>query len=63
MIAPFNTDEKPYLILETQLIRSLHITALIEPLLPLPTLLIIGAGHIAVSLVQVGKIAGFQVNY
>ncbi|MEH2054367.1 XdhC family protein [Nostoc sp.] len=61
MITPFNTDEKPYLILETQVIPSLHATALIEPLLPPPTLLIIGAGHIAVSLAQVAKIVGFQV--
>ncbi|MBD2411969.1 xanthine dehydrogenase [Nostoc calcicola FACHB-389] len=61
MIVPFHTDEKPYLLQQTEVIASLHRTALIEPLLPQPTLLIIGAGHIAVSLVQIAKIAGFQV--
>ncbi|MFN6537950.1 MAG: XdhC family protein [Nostoc sp. EkiNYC01] len=61
MIVPFHTDEKPYLLQQTEVIASLHSTALIEPLLPPPTLLIIGAGHIAISLVQIAKIAGFQV--
>ncbi|QMS88394.1 XdhC family protein [Nostoc edaphicum CCNP1411] len=61
IITPFNTHEKPYLLLKTEIIASLHTTALIEPLLAPPTLLIIGAGHIAVSLTQVAKIAGFQV--
>jgi xanthine dehydrogenase accessory factor len=40
---------------------SLHPTALVEPLLPLPTLLIIGAGHIAVPLAKIAKQAGFRV--
>lgn len=61
IITPFNTDEKPYLLVQTEVIPSLHTTALIEPLLPPPTLLIIGAGHIAVSLTQIAKIVGFQV--
>ncbi len=61
IITPFNTDEKPYLLQEIEVIASLHSTALIETLLPPPTLLIIGAGHIGVSLAQVAKIAGFQV--
>ncbi|WP_412978934.1 XdhC family protein [Nostoc sp. UIC 10607] len=61
IITPFNIDEKPYLLLEIEVIASLHTTALIEPLLPPPTLLIIGAGHIAVFLAQVAHIAGFQV--
>ncbi len=61
IITPFNTDEKPYLLQQTEVIASLHSTALIETLLPPPTLLIIGAGHIGVSLAQVAKIAGFQV--
>ncbi|MBX9255524.1 XdhC family protein [Desmonostoc muscorum CCALA 125] len=61
IITPFHTDEKPYLLQQTEVIASLHSTALIEPLLPPPTLLIIGAGHIAISLVQIAKIAGFQV--
>ncbi|MFN6473324.1 MAG: XdhC family protein [Nostoc sp. SerVER01] len=61
IITPFHTDEKPYLLPETEVIASLHSTALIETLLPPATLLIIGAGHIAISLVQIGKIAGFQI--
>ncbi len=61
IITPFNTDEKPYLLIETEVIASLHTTALIEHLLAPPTLLIIGAGHIALFLTQVAKIAGFQV--
>ncbi len=61
IVTPFNTDEKPYLLVGTHLITSLQTTGLIEPLLPPPTLLIIGAGHIAVSLAQIAKIAGFQV--
>ncbi|WP_428850508.1 XdhC family protein [Nostoc sp. ChiQUE02] len=61
IITPFNTDEKPYLLVETEVIASLQTIALIEPLLAPPTLLIIGAGHIAVPLAQVAKIAGFQV--
>ncbi|WP_445633185.1 Xanthine dehydrogenase [Nostoc sp. DSM 114161] len=61
IITPFNTDEKTYLIEETEVIASLQGTALIEPLLPPPKLLIIGGGHIAISLVQISKIAGFQV--
>jgi xanthine dehydrogenase accessory factor len=61
IVTPFNTDEKPYLLVETRLIASLQTTGLVEPLLPPPTLLIIGAGHIAVSLAQIAKIAGFQV--
>ncbi|NDJ23207.1 xanthine dehydrogenase [Nostoc sp. B(2019)] len=61
IVTPFNTDEKPYVLLEPCLIASLQTTGLIEPLLPPPTLLIIGAGHIAVSLAQIAKIAGFQV--
>jgi len=40
---------------------SLHPITLVEPLLPLPTLLIIGAGHIAVPLAKIAKQAGFRV--
>ncbi|MFN6513464.1 MAG: XdhC family protein [Nostoc sp. CreGUA01] len=61
IITPFNTDEKPYLLQQTKVIASLDSTAFIETLLPQPTLLIIGAGHIGVSLAQVAKLAGFQV--
>ena len=62
IITPFNIDKKPYL--ETAHIPNcptLENNAFIEPLLSPPTLLIIGAGHIAVPLAQIAKIAGFQV--
>lgn len=61
IVTPFEKHKKPYLVVGTQLITSLEITGLIEPLLPPPTLLIIGAGHIAVPLAQIAKIAGFKI--
>lgn len=61
IITPFEINKKPYLVGETQLTNSLQTTGLIEPLLPPPTLLIIGAGHIAVPLAEIAKIAGFQI--
>jgi xanthine dehydrogenase accessory factor len=62
IITPLNIYAKPYL--ETTNIPELpqlknH--TLIEPLLPPPTLLIIGAGHIAIPLAKIAKIAGFQI--
>lgn len=62
IITPFDIDKKPYL--QTAYIPNfptLENNAFIEPLLSPPTLLIIGAGHIAVPLAQIAKIAGFQV--
>ncbi|AFY34279.1 XdhC family protein [Calothrix sp. PCC 7507] len=61
LVTPFDADKKPYLLLETQLIATVQNTEFIETLLPPPTLLIIGAGHIAVPLAQIAKIIGFQV--
>lgn len=61
IVTPFQINEKPYLLVGTQLTNSLQTTGLIEPLLPPPTLLIIGAGHIAVPLAQIAEIAGFQI--
>jgi xanthine dehydrogenase accessory factor len=37
------------------------IEALLEPLLPSPTLLIVGAGHVAAPLAQLANLAGFQI--
>jgi xanthine dehydrogenase accessory factor len=62
MITPLNINGTPYL--ETLNIPDspqLQNQAFIEPLLPPPTLLIIGAGHIAVPLAQIAKIAGFRI--
>lgn len=62
IITPFNIEEKPYL--ETAYTPNCPLLknhALIEPLLPPPTLLISGAGHIAVPLAKIAKIAGFQI--
>lgn len=41
--------------------RSPTTTGLIELLQPPPTLLIVGAGHVAVALAQVAHLAGFQI--
>lgn len=62
IVTPFHPDEKPYL--ETTDIPNLPLLknyTLVEPLLPPPTLLIIGAGHIAIPLAQIAKIAGFKI--
>jgi xanthine dehydrogenase accessory factor len=74
LVTPFDAARFPYIRLShedlTQCLEttiemlyatSLHPTALVEPLLPLPTLLIIGAGHIAIPLAKIAKQAGFRV--
>ncbi|TVP63795.1 MAG: XdhC/CoxI family protein [Nodularia sp. (in: Bacteria)] len=62
IVTPFNTDAQPYLeTANTPSFPQLQNHALIETLLPPPTLLIIGAGHIGFYLAQVAKIAGFQI--
>ncbi|WP_315792006.1 XdhC/CoxI family protein [Fischerella sp. JS2] len=63
LITPFTPDQKPYLT-TTQTLNSpliLRDQAFIELLSPPPKLLISGAGHIAIPLSQIAKIAGFQV--
>ncbi|TFI51836.1 XdhC/CoxI family protein [Mastigocladus laminosus UU774] len=63
LITPFDQDQKPYLTTTPSLNSPLLVydQAFIECLSPSPKLLIIGAGHIAIPLTQVAKIAGFQV--
>ncbi|MBD2294609.1 XdhC family protein [Anabaena sphaerica FACHB-251] len=61
LITPLAIYENPYLLADEQLITDIQTTGLIELLEPPPTLLIIGAGHIAVPLAQIAKIAGFQI--
>ncbi|MFB2768022.1 XdhC family protein [Pelatocladus sp. BLCC-F211] len=63
LITPFTQAQKPYLT-TTQSLNSpllVHDQAFIECLLPSPKLLILGAGHIAIPLTQIAKIAGFQI--
>ncbi|WP_414563656.1 MULTISPECIES: XdhC family protein [unclassified Anabaena] len=62
IVTPFNADTKPYLeTVDNPNLPQLQNHALIETLLPTPTLLIIGAGHIGIYLAQIAKIAGFQI--
>ncbi|YAF95585.1 MAG: XdhC family protein [Nodularia sp. CChRGM 3473] len=62
IVTPFNADAKPYLeTADNPNLTELQNQALIETLLPPPTLLIIGAGHIAIYLAQIAKIAGFEI--
>ncbi|MFH7026004.1 MAG: XdhC family protein [Heteroscytonema crispum UTEX LB 1556] len=62
IITPFDAEKKPYLkTSQTSNLPIVENNALIEPLISPPTLLIIGAGHIAIPLAQIAKIAGFQI--
>lgn len=64
LVTPFALDQSPYLLQpfgEAHSISQITQDAVIEPLVPPPTLLILGAGHIAVPLAQIAKMAGFQV--
>lgn len=60
LVTPF--DQVPYLLPES--IDTPELTTMgcfIEPLEPMPTLLIVGAGHIAVPLAQMAHLAGFRL--
>ncbi len=65
LVTPFGADLNPYWL--DALDRSpetairVYAEALVEPLFAPPTLLIVGAGHVAVALAQVAKLAGFQI--
>lgn len=52
----FNADEE-----ENGLICGGSMKVFIEPILPLPRLYVVGAGHVAQPVSQVAKIAGFEV--
>lgn len=62
LVTPFRAGTSPYLLLATP-VESTQVTneSLIEPLIAPPTLLIVGAGHVAVPLASVAQMAGFQV--
>jgi xanthine dehydrogenase accessory factor len=52
----YNADEE-----ENGLICGGKVTVFIEPILPAPRLFIVGAGHVAMPLSRIAKIAGFEV--
>jgi xanthine dehydrogenase accessory factor len=59
LITPFATDQFPYLSADLpDLDRAI---AFAETLLPPPTLLIVGAGHVGIQLAKVASLAGFQI--
>ncbi|WP_066425461.1 XdhC family protein [Anabaena sp. 4-3] len=62
IITPLYIDSQPYLTTaDIPDLPQLTNHSFIEPLLPPPTLLIIGCGHIAVPLAKIAKIAGFKI--
>ncbi|MEM7553808.1 MAG: XdhC family protein [Cyanobacteria bacterium P01_A01_bin.84] len=61
LVTPLITSQKPYLITTEETVSNLEKIAFIEKLTPPPTLLIIGAGHIAVPLAKIAKITGFEI--
>lgn len=70
LITPFNQNIRPYLIGTQnfsrerdfwQEIASLPTRQFVETILPSPILLIIGGGHVAVSLAQIAHLAGFAI--
>ena len=65
LVIPFTEDTQPYLIGEKLSFRygrlANHPNIFIETIQPPPTLLIIGGGHVAVSLAQIASFAGFEI--
>lgn len=62
LVTPLDGMGKPFVQVQCrQSIPLLTPTHFIEPLLPLPTLLIIGAGHVALPLAQIADRIGFEV--
>ncbi|MGD1871470.1 MAG: XdhC family protein [Mastigocoleus sp.] len=67
LVTPLETSSKPYLLSDCdqesdkKSVSNLSQTTFIEKLTPSPTLLIIGAGHIAVPLAKIATIAGFEI--
>jgi xanthine dehydrogenase accessory factor len=60
IVTPF--DQAPYLLTESIRTPQLTVTGcFVEPIEHPPVLLIVGAGHIAVPLVRVAQLAGFQI--
>lgn len=69
LVTPFGSEATPYLDCNCSsaspaiapLAASPTVTGFIEPLQSPPTLLIVGAGHVAVALAQVAHLAGFRI--
>jgi xanthine dehydrogenase accessory factor len=61
IVTPFDRAKTPSLSFTPTNTIQVTATELIEPLPFPPTLLIIGAGHVAVPLAQVAHLAGFQI--
>ncbi|WP_421655949.1 XdhC family protein [Leptothermofonsia sp. ETS-13] len=62
LVMPFEDSRSPYLELSPPPTPYFPLPpSYTEPLIPPPTLLIVGAGHCAVSLAQIAHIAGFRV--
>ena len=60
LVTPLLVDQKPFLIEDSD--RTLPpCDSLVEIIQPLPLLLIVGGGHVAVALAKVANLAGFQV--
>ncbi|MBD2022022.1 xanthine dehydrogenase, partial [Leptolyngbya sp. FACHB-36] len=61
IVTPFDSAKSPYLMPnDFHTIRATD-HALIEPLVPPPTLVIMGAGHVAIPLAQIAQLAGFEI--
>ncbi|MBD3562950.1 XdhC family protein, partial [Planktothrix sp. FACHB-1355] len=61
LLTPFNQNLQPYLEIANNDNKPETNSCYRETLLPLPTLLIIGAGHIALPLAQIAHLAGFRI--
>ncbi|MCL1471456.1 XdhC family protein [Argonema antarcticum] len=61
LVTPFVPDLPPYLDIANNDKEPQINSCFRETLLPLPTLLIIGAGHVAVPLAQIAHLAGFRI--
>ncbi|MES1023774.1 XdhC family protein [Gloeocapsa sp. BRSZ] len=63
LVTPFSEDSQPYLEFgDNEPQRHKENEAFREILMPLPTLLIVGAGHVAVPLAAIAAMIGFRVT-
>ncbi len=63
LVTPFSEDSQPYLEIEdNEPQRHKENEAFREVLMPLPMLLIVGAGHVAVPLAAIAAMIGFRVT-
>jgi xanthine dehydrogenase accessory factor len=61
LVTPFDLRAYPYLPINPDNQKAKNNSSFVETLLPPPTLLIIGAGHIAVPLAKIAHITGFKI--